>query len=461
VFKSILSLFSICQRVYFFTFHSFSFSMEIAEKIADFVNSVSYESLSDKIIHEAKRRIIDSIAVARGALNSPPHLVNKNVMKYFQGDVPLLFGGYSTPDFASYYNTFLIRYLDFNDTYLSKEPLHPSDMIGAFLSVSSLLDLKGKDVIEAIAIGYEVGVKLCDATSLRKKGYDHVTFLQVAAAAGLAKLLRLSSKETINAISLTLVPNIALRETRSGELSMWKAGAAADASRKATFAAILAKFGLTGPSKPFSGKMGFVNVIAKDFDYSVFNNLSLDGILKTSMKKYPVEYHAEAVVEAGKSINLNVDDIVKIDVETYEAAKTIIADEEKWNPTNKETADHSLPYILAYTIIRKDFWLDAYNSEAIFNDKIRSLMRKISVYENENYTNIYPKELPVKVIVYSNKGKDEIEVRNPRGYYNNPMSDEEVEEKYMRLGGKKEELNILWNIEELRVREIVTNIKGI
>lgn len=435
--------------------------MEIAEKIAEYVNSINFENLKENIIREAKRRIIDSIAVARGALNSPPHLINKNVGKYFQGEIPLLFGGYSTPDFASFYNTFLIRYLDFNDTYLSKEPLHPSDMIGAFFSLGSLMDLKGKDLIEAIVVGYEVGVKLCDSTSLRKKGIDHVTFLQVAAVAGLSKLLKLNEKEIVNAISLTLVPNIALRETRSGELSMWKAGAAADASRKATFAAILAKNGLTGPPKPFSGKMGFINVIAKDFDSSVFNNLSTEGILKTSMKKYPVEYHAEAVVEAGLRLNIDPNDINKIDVETYEAAKTIIADEEKWNPTNKETADHSLPYILAYTILRKDFWLDAYSKESIFNEKIRNIMKKINVYENEKYTSIYPKELPVKVIVYTNKGKEEVEVRNPRGYYNNPMNDAELEEKYLRLNGKREELNMLWKIEELKVKDIVTSIKGI
>ena len=435
--------------------------MEIAEKIAEFINSVNYQKLSEKIIHEAKRRIIDAIAVARGALDSPPHLVNKNVVMYFQGSVPLLFGGNATPDFAAFYNTFLIRYLDFNDTYLSKDPLHPSDMIGAFLSLGSLFDLKGRDIIEAIAIGYEVGIKLCDATSLRKKGFDHVTFLQVGAAAGLAKMLKLDEKSTINAISLTIVPNIALRETRSGELSMWKAGAAADASRKAAFSALLAKFGMTGPSKPFSGRLGFINVVAKDFDSSVFNHLEADGVLRTSLKKYPVEYHAEAVVEAGKSLNVNVDDIVKIEVETYEAAKTIIADEEKWNPTNKETADHSLPYILAYTLIKKDFWLDAYDQEMIFNEKIRSLMKKITVIEDEKYTSIYPKELPVKVTVYTSKGREMVEVRNPRGYYNNPMTDEEVEEKYLRLKGRKEELNILWNMEELKVKEIVSSIKGI
>ncbi|AOL16891.1 2-methylcitrate dehydratase [Sulfolobus sp. A20] len=436
--------------------------MEIAEKIADFVTSFSYEDLDEPIIKEAKRRIIDTIAVARGALNSPPHLVNKEVSKYFRGDTPLLFGGNSTVDFASFYNTFLIRYLDFNDTYLSKEPLHPSDMIGAFLAVASTFDLDGKKLIEAIAAGYEVGVKLCDATSLRKKGFDHVTFLQIGAAAGLAKLLDLNKEQTVNAISLTLVPNIALRETRSGELSMWKAGAAADASRKATFAVILAKHGLTGPAKPFSGRMGLINIIAKDFDTSAFDKLSKGGILSTSLKKYPVEYHAEAVVEAGKKISTKTDKITKIEVETYEAAKTIIADEEKWNPTNKETADHSLPYILAYTILKKDFWLEAYTKDSIFDNKVRDLMKKIVVYEKEDYTKVYPRELPVKVIVYTNDGgKEEVEIRNPRGYYNNPMTDNELEEKYLKLNGRKEELNILWRIEELKVKQVVTSIKGI
>ncbi len=99
--------------------------------------------------------------------------------------------------------------------------------------------------------------------------------------------------------------------------------------------------------------------------------------------------------------------------------------------------------------------------EMIFNEKIRSLMKKITVIEDEKYTSIYPKELPVKVTVYTSKGREMVEVRNPRGYYNNPMTDEEVEEKYLRLKGRKEELNILWNMEELKVKEIVSSIKGI
>jgi len=79
-------------------------------------------------------------------------------------------GDKASPDLASFYNTLLIRYMDFNDTYLSKEPLHPSDMLGALISLGSLLRRKGRDLILAAAVGYEAGVRLCDSTSLRIKG---------------------------------------------------------------------------------------------------------------------------------------------------------------------------------------------------------------------------------------------------------------------------------------------------
>ncbi|MCY0859412.1 MAG: MmgE/PrpD family protein [Sulfolobaceae archaeon] len=428
-----------------------------AQIIASYLQHISYDDLNDKVIREVKRRLIDSIAVARGALNAPPIQLSRTLLSNFPGNSLTIDGYRTSPDFSAFYNTFMIRYLDFNDTYLSKEPLHPSDMFGALLAVGSLFDKSGKDLILATAIGYEVGVRLCDSTSLRHKGFDHVNFLEVATAAALAKLLNLDEEKARNAISLSIVPHVALRETRVGELSMWKAGAAAEASRNAVFSALLAMAGITGPKTPFIGKFGFMSLIAKDMDLKVFDNLgSPNSILRTYIKKYPVEYHAQAAVDVAKSINYE-GEITKVVVETYEAAKTILADtEDKWKPTTKETADHSLPYIIAYTLIHKDLWLDAYDN--LTDPKVVDLMKKIVIEEVPEYTKVYPNELPIKLTVYTTKGVYTNEVRVPRGHSANPMSDEEVEEKFLRLNGKREELKLLWDLENVKVSELVRSL---
>lgn len=428
--------------------------MELADKIAEYV--VSSDDFTDEMYHEAKRRILDSIAVALASIMSPPAKIIKEMSSLFPGNSLMLNGGLATVDFSSFYNTLLIRYLDFNDTYLSKEPLHPSDMIGGLLAVGSIFDVNGEDLLKSIIVGYEIGVRLCDSTSLRKKGYDHVNFLQIASTSALSKLLNLDKEKTKNAISLTIVPHIALRESRSGKLSMWKAGATAEAVRNSVFATLLAENGFTAPDKPFSGVFGFNNVIAKDMDLSLFDNIKSGSILRTFIKKYPVEYHAEATVEA--SLGLDYEgEIKKVLVETYEAGKTILADsEEKWNPTNKETADHSLPFITSVVLLTKHFWLDSYN--LIGDPKVTELMKKVEVVEREDYTSAYPKELPTRVVVITDKGEFEKEIRIPRGHSSNPMSDEELEEKAKLLGLSEKKIKMTWEIENMKVRDFVRNI---
>jgi 2-methylcitrate dehydratase len=432
--------------------------MELAEKIAEMVVNTNFDHLDEKIVNEVKRRFLDSIGVALAAKESEPAKIIRTLFSYYNGNVLTFSGDLTGLEISTFYNSFLIRYLDFNDTYLSKEPLHPSDMLGGLISLGYYLDLKGKDLILAAAIGYDIGVRLCDSASLRSKGVDHVVFLGIAASAAMAKLLNLDYQKTLNAISLSLVPNIALRETRSGELSMWKGAAAANSVRNALFANLLSIKGFTGPKKPFSGKFGLINVILKgDIDLKpLINSKKPEGILKTHIKKYPVEYHAQAAVDVAKNLRYE-GEIVKVIAETYEAAKNILADsEEKWRPKNRETADHSLPYILAVSLLKRDFWLESYN--LIDDEKVLSLMKKIEVIEVPEYTRLYADELPIKLIVYTDRGRFENEVRIPRGHARNPMSDEELEEKFLRLTNRKDLINIIQKLEEIKVRDLVRSI---
>ena len=163
--------------------------MTFESSISEFVERSEFDDMSDEVLHEVKRRIIDSIGVALSSRHSPPARATRKFLPNYPGSSLLIGGGRASPDIASFYNTLLIRYLDFNDTYLSLEPLHPSDMIGALLSVGSKAGSSCRDMMLSIAVGYEVGARLCDAASLRSKGYDHVNYLEIATAAALSKLL--------------------------------------------------------------------------------------------------------------------------------------------------------------------------------------------------------------------------------------------------------------------------------
>lgn len=368
----------------------------------------------------------------------------------------LIGGGMSSPDMAAFYNTLLVRYLDFNDTYLSKEPLHPSDMIGALLAVGSMRGSSCRDLILSVAVGYEIGTRLCDAASLRSKGYDHVNYLEIASAAALSKMLHFDAKKTVNALSMTIVPGIALRESRVGDLSMWKAGAAANASRNAAFAAMATEAGFTAPSMPISGTLGFRRIVCPDLDDAVFNDLGkADSILRTYIKKYPVEYHAQSSVDMALALSSRLESAEpkRITVETYEAARSILADPEKWHPRNRETADHSLPFIVASALSTGDFWLNSYS--LVGDQRVKELMQRVEVVENEEYTRHYADTLPTRITVEFPGGQIAEEMEVPNGHWKHPMTDEEVASKFARLTHKRKLLDRLWNIESTKVAQLV------
>ena len=176
----------------------------------------------------------------------------------------LLGGGESSIEWATFVNGLLIRFLDFNDTYLSKEPAHPSDNWAPVLAVGEAFGRSGRDILAAGVLGYEIQCRLCDACSLRKQGVDHVTYGAISSAVAASKLMGLDAMKTVHAIGLAAVCNIALRQTRSGELSMWKGCAFANAARNGVFAATLAAAGMTGPAPIFEGDLGFMKLVTRE-----------------------------------------------------------------------------------------------------------------------------------------------------------------------------------------------------
>ncbi len=429
--------------------------MAIENKLAEFITGVSYNSIGEDVKHEVKRRFIDALGVAYSSIDSPAALKIKKMIGLYPGNAKIIGMGTSSPDYSAFLNSLFIRYMDFNDTYLSLEPLHPSDMFGPLVSLSSIFNKTGKDLITAAAVGYEIGTRLCDSTSLRAKGYDHVNFTEIAMAAALSRLLEFDESQTINAISIALVPHVALRQPRVGGLTMWKAGAAANSARNSVFGTLATLYGFTSPTEPLSGKMGFKNIVAPDMDFSKLEGSKVNGIMRTYVKKYPVEYHAMAAVEASLKLVNDIDlhHTDSIEVYTYEAAVSILADKEKWHPENKETADHSLPFIIASTLVNKDFWVNNYND--IRNKQISELMGKIHVTELKEFTEQYPDKLPIRLEAKCNGKKIESEIEIPRGHYKNPMDDREIESKFVRLTGITDSLKDMWTMEDREVSELV------
>src|SRR5436309_3581132 len=253
----------------------------LADRFARYAERLRFEDLPANVVHETKRRFIDSFATAVGAMDADAFAIAKRCAGRVssQPGASLLGGGKSSVEWATFVNGLLIRYLDFNDTYLSLEPAHPSDNLAPVLSVGESVGASGPDLIIAAVIAYEIQCRLCDAASLRKHGFDHVTYGAISSAVAACKLLNLDPVRTAHAVGLAGVANTALRQTRSGELSMWKGCAFANAARNGVFAALLAAEGLTGPAPIFEGELGFMKLLTGPFEVAPFGGQDGQGFM--------------------------------------------------------------------------------------------------------------------------------------------------------------------------------------
>ncbi len=417
--------------------------MALAHTVAQWAKAASFDKLSKEVVHEVNRRILDSIGCALGAWKSRPGKVTRTVAQSITqpGGANLLGSKHrTTPDLAAFTNGALVRYLDFNDTYLSKEPAHPSDNIPAAIAVGQVTRATGQEIVTAIALGYELQCRLCDAASLRAHGWDHVYYGALSTALLSSKLYGLSTDETVHALGLAGVCNFATRQTRTGQISDWKACAFSNAARNGVFAAGLAKLGMTGPNEIFEGPKGLFKMVTGPFDVAWAKGADDWMIRKTYIKFWPAEYHSQSAIDACLQLRREVGDaesIQSILVESFEAAVSIIGSEpEKWRPTSRETADHSMGFCMACALLDGDVTRESFTDAKIKDARVLGLLDKIKIVETAECNAGYPDGIPNNIIITLKDGrKVSRKVTYPRGHAGNPMTDDEVIGKFKKLAG--------------------------
>lgn len=417
-------------------------SENLAERLARFVLRTRYEDLPAGVVREAKRRLIDALACAAGAFDEPAPSIARQVARKVQGQpgASLIGGGRSSADWAAFANGVHIRYLDCNDTYLSLEPAHPSDNWATVAAAGEHAGATGADWIVAAALAYEVQCRLCDAASIRARGWDHVTYGSLSSALAAAKLFRLTEVQCLHALGIAGTTSAALRLTRAGELSMWKGCAFAHAARNGVFAAMLAQAGMTGPSPLFEGDMGFFQQISGSFEIDRLGGPAVEDWMlpKTSIKFVPAEYHSQSAVAAAFDLRDKIgapNRIDSIEILTFKAAVEIIGrDAEKWRPKTRETADHSLPYCTAVALIDGAVGPAQFTPERFNDPVLLDLLQRTTVREDPALTRLYPSGIPNVVRVRLKDGAVlETRVDHPPGHDKNPLSDSQLRDKCLTL----------------------------
>ena len=298
----------------------------------------------------------------------------------------------------------MIRWLDYNDTWLAAEWGHPSDNLGGILAVADYISrsnvAQGKDplkmraVLEAMIKAHEIQGVLALENSLNRVGLDHVLFVKVASTAVVTKLLGGKREEIINALSNAWIDNSSLRTYRhapnTGSRKSWAAG---DATSRAVRLALMSLKGEMGyPTALSAPNWGFEDVLfrgqklklARPFESYVMENV----LFKIS---YPAEFHAQTAVECAIELHPEVkdrlDEIEEVTITTHESAIRII---DKTGPLhNPADRDHCIQYITAVGLIYGDLTADHYEDEIASDPRIDALREKMTVVENKQYSKDY------------------------------------------------------------------------
>ncbi|MEL7832890.1 MmgE/PrpD family protein [Fodinibius sp. Rm-B-1B1-1] len=404
----------------------------IVHDLASFVKNTSFNDLSKEATEQLKIRLLDSLGTAIGAIEGPPMRHIRKMLDNFGGtkQSTLIGGGKTTPDRAALYNSGLVRYLDFNDSYLAKgETCHPSDNIGAILSAGETTNLSGKGFLTALGVAYQVQCRLSDEAPVRDKGFDHTTQGSYAVAAGASKAMGLDEDKTANAISIAGTALNALRVTRTGALSNWKGLAYPHTAFGGTHATMLAKYGITGPPAVFEGNKGFMDSIAGEFSID-WENEGLERVTDTIIKKYNAEIHSqssiEGMIELKEKHGITANEVDKVEIDIFDVAYHIIGGGEEGDKTivrTKEEADHSLQYMVSAALLDGQVMPEQYDRSRIEADDIQSLLKKIEVFPKQEYTDRFPDEMPTTLTLYLKNGKTHsIKKCDYEGFHTRPMS---------------------------------------
>lgn len=421
----------------------------LADRLAEYADRMRYDDLDAATVERVKSHIIDTLGCGIAAFDEAPVRTCRDVALAPADGVSTVIGTNrrSTPELASFANGAAFRYYDLNDTYASATfgAVHPSDHIAACLAVAESERASAAELITAIALAYEVNCRLLDAFDAGNRGWDLPVFSLPAVALATGRLMKLPPAKLAQAINLAINDHIPMGQTRTQTNSDWKGFADAEAGRNAIFAAMLARGGITGPAPIFEGRKGFFQLVSTpaEVEIEAFGGRDVPfKIHQCGIKAYPAVVYAQTAILAGIDAAKDVGDIDRvaaIEIATtrrgYEQAGR---DREKWTPENRDTADHSLPYITARAMFDGDIDNGSYAPDKLHDSRILVFMQKITVKEDPAFASPKGNAPSTRLTVTLDDGRRITrQVDNMSGFPGQPMTRTDIERKFRSNVGKR------------------------
>ncbi len=443
-------------------------SETITATMSRWAADIEYAQIGERAVHEAKRYLLDSLGCAFGGYRQEDALHALDVLDEIggAGAATILGSGKKTDVVsASLANALMVRVMDYNDIYWQQDPSHPSDIIPAALACCERQGTGGKELIVGIVLGHEFEMRLCEAAfpGIRERGWHHATLTAFVAPIVAGRVLRLPWEKIQHAIGISASHHCTLGAVTAGKLTMMKNTVDPMATQAGVMAALLAEKGYSGPEHVIDGKEGLVHCMGPEWKLELLT----DGlgaswrIERCGMKAFPTEAltHApiSAVLKLVQENDLQPDDVEKVHIRSLARAADILADPSKYDPRTKETADHSLPYVIAAAIVDRQVTPAQFEPDKIMDPRIRAQLEKVEVTADPDIEAVFP-ELQRVIVTITTSGGDELSAQldYPKGDPRNPLTDQEIEEKFDALaapvlsdGARTRIKDAVWKLDKL------------
>ena len=419
----------------------------ITATMARWAAELRFEDLSDEAVHEARRYLLDSVGCALGGYLQHDCKIALEVLGAHAGSGSCTVVGSGRrmdPINASLLNALMVRVMDYNDIYWQQDPSHPSDLIPAALACGERAGQNGRDLVVAIVLGHEFEQRLCEAAfpGIRERGWHHATFTAFVSPIVAGKALGLNAEKIQHAIGISGSRHATLGAVTAGKLTMMKNTVDPMATQSGVLAALLAEKGYSGPEHVIDGKEGLAHCLGPGWKLEILTEGLGESwrITRCGMKAYPTEALTHApiscVLELLEEHDLGPDQVEKVRIRSLARAADILADPSKYDPRTKETADHSLPYVIAAAIAERQVTPLQFTDEKIMDPVIRAQLNKVEVVADPEIEAVFPELQRVIVTLKTTDGREHTrQVDYPKGDPRNPLTDREVEEKFEALAG--------------------------
>jgi 2-methylcitrate dehydratase len=440
----------------------------ITAQMSRWAAGVRYEHLSEDAVYQAKRFLLDSVGCALGGYQQHDVKIALQVLDEIAGRGPsTVIGTGKKIDAvsASLANALMIRCMDYNDIYWKQDPSHPSDIFPAALACCERAKSDGKELIVGLVLGHEFEMRLCEAAfpGIRERGWHHATLTAFVSPIVAGRALHLRWEQIQHAIGISASRQCTLGAVVAGKLTMMKNTVDPMATQCGVLSALLAEKGYTGPEHVVDGKEGLVHCFGPEWKLNVLTDGLGDSwrITQCGMKFFPTEAltHApiSAVLELVKENDLRPDQVTKVQIHSLARAVDILCDPSKYDPHTKETADHSLPYVIAAALVDRQVTPVQFSMEKIMDPTIRAQLKKVEVVADPEIERVFPVLQRVIVNILTTDGRSfHKQLDYPKGDPRNPLSDAEIEEKFAALadgvlssGAQKKLKEAVWNLDKI------------